>query len=141
MRKLAAAAALALTALIAPAHAQVDGTFEGTWAFQTQPYAAGPGTIALMSGAAIMRAESSGYAIQLLANELVTQGGQSVIITARQNCRGVNEAGQFTITCELAEPLEGYQPDVFILQAGEPDQLAGVLQSASSGQVQFTRIR
>lgn len=142
MRALAITAGFAIiTACSGPAGAQVDGTLEGTWAFQTQPYVAGQGTLAVMSGVAIMRPESSGYAIQLLANELVTQGGQSVMITARENCRGVNDGGQFTITCEMAEPLEGYAPDVFVLQTGEPDQLVGVLESAASGQVTFTRVR
>lgn len=142
MRMLAAAAGCALSLFGASAaHAQVDATFEGVWAFQTQPYVAGPGTVALMSGAAQMRAESGGYAIQLVAHELITQGGQSALITARETCRGELESAQFTITCELAEPLEGYAPDTFVLQAGEPDQLVGVLESAASGQVTFTRIR
>lgn len=143
MRALALATTLvAIAACSQPAGAQVDGALEGTWAFQTQPYVAGQGTIALMSGAAILRAESSGYAIQLVANELVTQGAQSAVITARENCRGEFAGEQFTITCEMAEPLEGYSPDTFVLQRGEEaDTLVGVLESASSGQVTFTRVR
>jgi hypothetical protein len=142
MRALIIAAGFALIAACSPsARAQVDATLEGTWAFQTEPYPASSGTIALMSGVAVMRAESSGYAIQLLANELVTQGAQSVVITARETCRGEMQGAQFTITCEMAEPLEGYQPDTFVLQTGEPNQLVGVLASASSGQVTFTRVR
>lgn len=143
MRALALAATFAAVAACSqPAGAQVDGSFEGTWAFQTQPYVAGQGVIALMSGVAIMRAESSGYSIQLIANELVTQGAQSAVITARENCRGEVAGDQFTITCEMAEPLEGYAPDTFVLQRGqEADTLVGVLESAASGQVTFTRVR
>ena len=143
MRGRMMAAALALSAAMSgTAFAQADGTFAGTWAFQTDPYTASAGTLAIMSGVAVMRAEASGYAIQLLVNELVTQGNRSATITARENCRGALDDGQFNITCEMAEPLEGYAPDTFVLQTGEvPDQLVGALVSSSSAQVTFTRVR
>lgn len=141
MRALAMAAIFA-AACSQPATAQVDASLDGVWAFQTQPYAAGQGVGAVMSGVAILRAEASGYAIQLLANELVTQGDRSVTITARETCRGEWQDAQFMINCELAEPLEGYQPDNFVLQAGEgADQLIGVLSSTASAQATFTRVR
>ena len=143
MRGASIAAALMLSAACTgQAGAQVDGTFQGTWALQSEPYSAGAGTVAIMSGVAVMRPESSGYAIQLLINELVTQGAQSVTITARETCRGAMDGAQFNITCEMAEPLEGYAPDTFVLQAGEnADQLVGALVSSSSSQVTFTRLR
>jgi hypothetical protein len=97
-----------------------------------------------MSGAAVItRAAPNRYAIRLIANErLVNRDtGQGAFLTARQNCTGTNDEGQFTISCELTEPLEGYEPDTFVLQAGEADQLVGVLQSSNSSQVTFSRIR
>ena len=42
---------------------------------------------------------------------------------------------------QMAEPLECYEPDTFVLQAGEADQLVGVLQSNDTSQVTFSRIR
>jgi hypothetical protein len=135
-------AAMALAA--APmAQAQTGDAFEGTWAFQTQSY--GTEQVgAIMSGAAVITREAPDrYAIRLLANErLVNRDtGQGVFLTARQTCTGVNDDGQFTITCEMAEPLEGYAPDNFVLQSGEADQLVGVLNSNNSSQVTFSRMR
>lgn len=135
-------AAMALAA--APmAHAQTGDAFEGTWAFQTQSY--GTEQVgAIMSGAAVITREAPNrYAIRLLANErLVNRDtGQGAFLTARQTCTGVNDDGQFTITCQMAEPLEGYAPDNFVLQAGEADQLVGVLNSNNSSQVTFSRMR
>ncbi|MFN3463392.1 MAG: hypothetical protein ACK4X1_04880 [Terricaulis sp.] len=135
-------AAMALAA--APlAQAQTGDAFEGTWAFQTQSY--GTEQVgAIMSGAAVITREAPNrYAIRLLANErLVNRDtGQGAFLTARQTCTGVNDDGQFTITCQMAEPLEGYQPDNFVLQAGEADQLVGVLNSNASSQVTFSRLR
>ena len=41
-----------------------------------------------------------------------------------------------------AEPLDGYEPDNFILQPGEgSDQLVGALSSATSATVTFNRLR
>ncbi len=135
-------AAMALAA--APlAQAQTGDAFEGTWAFQTQSY--GTEQVgAIMSGAAVITREAPNrYAIRLLANErLVNRDtGQGAFLTARQTCTGVNDDGQFTITCQMAEPLEGYAPDNFVLQTGEADQLVGVLNSNNSSQVTFSRMR
>lgn len=137
-------ATLALAACSAPAaHAQSGDTFAGTWAFQTASY--GTEQVGgIMSGAAvIMREAPNRYSIRLIANErLVNRDtGQSAFLTARQNCTGANDDGQFTITCQMSEPLEGYEPDTFVLQAGEADQLVGVQQSSTSPQVTFTRLR
>ncbi len=137
-------AAIALTACSAPiAQAQSGDAFEGTWAFQTASYG-NEQVGAIMSGAAVITREAPNrYAVRLIANErLVNRDtGQSVFLTARQNCTGENADGQFTITCQMAEPLEGYEPDNFALQAGEADQLVGVLNSQASPQVTFTRLR
>lgn len=135
-------AALALMA--APmAHAQSNDAFEGTWAFQTASY--GTEQVgAIMSGAAVItRQAANRYTIRLISNErLVNRDtGQGAFLTARQNCTGVNDEGQFTISCQMAEPLEGYEPDNFVLQAGETDQLVGVLSSNNSSQVTFSRMR
>ncbi len=135
-------AAMALAAA-STAHAQTGDAFEGTWAFQTQSY--GTEQVgAIMSGAAVITREAPNrYAIRLLANErLVNRDtGQGAFLTARQNCTGVNDDGQFTITCQMAEPLEGYTADNFVLQTGEADQLVGVLNSNNSSQVTFSRMR
>src|SRR5690606_37799401 len=135
-------AAMALAA--APlAQAQTGDAFEETWAFQTQSY--GTELVgAIMSGAAVITRDAPNrYAIWLLANErLVNRDtGQGAFLTARQTCTGVNDDGQFTITCQMAEPLEGYAPDNFVLQTGEADQLVGVLNSNNSSQVTFSRMR
>lgn len=132
-------AALAAT----PASAQSGDAFEGTWAFQTASY--GTEQVgAIMSGAAVISREAPNrYAIRLISNErLVNRDtGQQAFLTARQNCTGVNDDGQFTISCQMAEAVEGYEPDNFVLQVDEADQLVGVLQSQTSPQVTFSRMR
>jgi hypothetical protein len=137
-------AAAALAACSAPAaSAQSGDAFEGTWAFQTQSY--GTEQVgAIMSGAAVITQQAPNrYAIRLISNErLVNRDtGQGAFLTARQNCTGENDGGQFTISCQMAEPLEGYEPDNFVLQQGETDQLVGVLSSNTSSQVTFSRMR
>ncbi|GAN00196.1 hypothetical protein U91I_03861 [alpha proteobacterium U9-1i] len=135
--------AVAAVALIAtPAVAQ-SGDLSGTWAFQTQPYGDQQFGV-VMSGVAIATASAPNrYDIRLIANELIIEraSGRSQTITARQTCTGEDAGGQFNITCQMAEPVEGYEPDNFVLQRGEADQLVGVLSSATSGQVTFTRVR
>jgi len=37
--------------------------------------------------------------------------------------------------------VQGYEPDNFVLQVGETDQLVGVLRSQASPQVMFSRVR
>ena len=137
-------AAATLAAMAAPsASAQSRDAYEGTWAFQTASY--GTEQVgAIMSGAAVITRDAANrYSIRLIANErLVNRDtGEGAFLTARQNCTGANDDGQFTISCQLAEPLEGYQPDTFVLQTGEADQLVGVLQSNNSSQVTFSRMR
>lgn len=141
MRGLALAAAL--LAMTGVSYAQNADPYVGNWAFQTEPYAAGQGEVmAMMSGVAIVTDGAGGhYDIKLLSHEYITQGTRSVTLTARQNCQGEPQGGQFSITCEMAEPLEGYQPDSFVLQQGEADEMMGVLASASSAQVTFSRLR
>lgn len=137
-------AAATLAACSAPvAHAQSSDAFEGTWTFQTASYG-NEQVGGIMSGAAVITREAPNrYAVRLIANErLVNRDtGQGAFLTARQNCTGENADGQFTITCQMAEPLEGYEPDTFVLQAGETDQLVGVQQSQTSPQVTFSRMR
>jgi hypothetical protein len=138
-----AAAACAL--LAAPASAQTESNgFAGTWAFQTEPYGNDQFGV-IMSGVAVATASAPNrYDIRLLSNELIIQrtSGQSQTLTARQACSGEYDGAQFSITCQLSEPLEGYEPDNFLLQAGsDADQLVGVLNSAASSQVTFTRMR
>ena len=138
-------AAAALTAFAAaPASAQSSNDpYVGTWAFQTASYG-NEQVGGIMSGAAVIRREGRDrYSIRLLANERLVnrETSQGAFLTARQTCTGVNDGGQFTITCQMAEPLEGYQPDNFVLQQGETDQLVGVLQSNNSSQVTFSRLR
>jgi hypothetical protein len=135
-------AAAALMACAAPASAQTRDAFEGTWAFQTTSY--GTEQIgAIMSGAAVItRASADRYTIRLISNErLVNRDtGQGAFLTARQNCTGENADGQFTISCQMAEAVDGYEPDNFVLQAGEANQLVGVLSSNTSSQVTFSRL-
>lgn len=137
-------AAAALVAMATPvASAQSGDAFAGTWAFQTASYGSEQ-VGAIMSGAAVITREAPNrYAIRLISNErLVNRDtGEGAFLTARQNCTGVNDGGQFTISCQMAEPLEGYEPDNFVLQAGEADQLVGVLSSQTSSQVTFSRMR
>ena len=136
--------AAAVAALAAPmASAQTGDAFEGTWAFQTESY--GTEQVgAIMSGAAVITREAANnYRVRLISNERLVNrdSGQGAFLTARQNCTGVNDSGQFTISCQMAEALEGYEPDNFVLQAGEADQLVGVLSSQTSSQVTFSRMR
>lgn len=140
MRSLLAVLGFILAA--SPAAAQQQ-EFAGTWAFQTEDYG-NPQFFVAMSGVAIMTPAAPGrYDIRLVANELIRErnSGRTQLITARETCTGQMDGPQFTIDCQMAEPLEGYQPDNFLLQPGEADQLEGVLNSAASGQVRFTRVR
>lgn len=148
MRGLMIAAAAVLAACTAaaptPAGAQATGDLAGTWAFQTQSYG-NEQVGAVMSGVAIMTGSAPNrYDIRLLTNELMVNRatGESRLLTARQTCTGEMDGGQFSIACQMAEPLEGYSPDNFVLQAGEnADQLVGALSSATSATVTFTRTR
>jgi len=143
MRMKIAAAMAALTLIAAPASAQTSDAFAGTWAFQTSPYGSDQFGV-VMSGVMVATpAAPNRYDIRLMAQELIIQRatGQSQTIVARQNCTGENSDGQFTISCQMAEPIEGYEPDNFLLQPGESDQLVGVLQSNINAQATFTRMR
>ncbi|MEQ1820241.1 MAG: hypothetical protein ABL871_16685 [Terricaulis sp.] len=137
-------AAATLAACSAPmAQAQsVRDALDGTWAFQTASY--GDERVgAIMSGAAIfLRSAQDRYDISLISNERLVnrETGETAFLTARQTCTGVNDGGQLTVSCQLAEPLEGYEPDNFVLQAGEDRQLIGVLSSAASPQVTFSKL-
>jgi hypothetical protein len=143
-----AAAAFAALGLAPAANAQNAARgadpFTGTWGFQTEDYG-NDNFGAIMSGVAVITPASSAnhYAVQLLAQELITQRQTDAthLIVARETCTGELVSGQFTLACRMAEPIDGYQPDGFILQQGDADQLVGVLSSATSGQVTFTRMR
>ena len=134
-------AIVVMAAMAASASAQ-SGDARGTWAFQTQPYGNEQFSV-IMSGVAIVSPPRRGrHEIRLVSNELiVAQNGQSQMVTARQRCTGEASGGQFTISCQMAEPLDGYEPDNFVLQTSERDQMVGVLASAASSQVTFTRVR
>jgi hypothetical protein len=135
--------ALLLWAAAGGAQAQSSESIDGTWAFQTELYGNGEFG-AVMSGTAVITlAGQNRYDIRLISNELIIQRqtGRSQLVTARQTCSGDSESGQFNITCQMAEPLDGYEPDNFVLQQGERDHLVGVLASAASSQVTFTRMR
>lgn len=143
MRAFLIASAALMAFATAPASAQSNDPYVGTWAFQTASYG-NEQVGGIMSGAAVITREGRDrYSIRLLSNERLVnrETSQGAFLTARQTCSGVNDGGQFTITCQMAEPLEGYQPDNFVLQRGEADQLVGVLQSNNSSQVTFSRLR
>jgi hypothetical protein len=145
MREMMVAAAAMLAACSAPtqAGAQASDAYAGTWAFQTEPYGNEQFGVVMSGVAVVTPAAANRYAIRLIANELIIDraSGQSRRLTARQACTGEADGGQFTINCQLTTPLEGYEPDNFVLQQGEADELIGVLSSATSGQVTFTRLR
>jgi hypothetical protein len=139
MRIVVVLAALGLIALAPAARAQPDN-LAGAWAFQSEPYGNEQFAVS-MSGAAVWEEARNGrYAIRLTANELIVErtSNRSRIITAHQNCSGERDGAQIAISCEMAEPLEGYTPDAFLLQASD-GQLAGVLNSGP--QVTFARVR
>jgi hypothetical protein len=137
-----AAALVCLTA--APASAQQTNDLSGTWAFQTASYGNEQFGV-IMSGAAVFTATAPNrYDVRLIANERIVQRetSQYRMLVARQNCTAENQDGQIAITCQLSEPVEGYSPDNFALQAGEnADELVGALSTGSSPQVTFTRLR
>ncbi len=144
MRTMMLAAAVVMAACATQAQAQTNEDRSGTWAFQTAPYGTQQVGV-IMSGVAVVSAVAPDrYDIRLLANERLINRmtGETQLLTARQTCSGVADGPVFNITCELAEPLEGYAPDNFLLQAGEnADQLVGALDSAASTDVTFTRLR
>lgn len=143
MRKLILAAGAALAMLASPASAQSD-SHAGTWSFQSQPYGNEQFGV-LMSGTAVMTVEARGrYSIRLLVNELIIEraSGRSQLITAHETCTGELDGEVLNISCQMAEPLEGYEPDNFVLQRGETaDQLVGALSSAATATVTFNRMR
>ncbi len=142
MRGWILATAAMLAAMAGPASAQSGDAHAGTWAFQTQPYGDEQFSVIMSGVAVVSRPRRGRYEIRLVSNELiVSQDGQSQMVTARQACTGGASGGQFSITCRMAEPLDGYEPDNFVLQTGERDQMVGVLSSATSSQVTFTRVR
>jgi hypothetical protein len=144
MRALMMGAVMAACLMGAPANAQDANDLTGTWAFQTSSYGNGEFGV-IMSGAATFTATAPNrYDVRLIANELIVQRETSAsqMLTARQACVGENAEGQLTITCQLSEAVEGYEPDNFLLQAGtSADELVGALTSGSSPQVTFTRLR
>ncbi len=140
MRALAISfAAFGVAALATPASAQ-QNNLAGVWAFQSAPY--GNEQFALsMSGAAVWEEARNGrYSIRLTANEIIIEraSGRSRILTAHQTCTGERDGTQISIICEMAEPLEGYTPDAFLLQDSD-GALAGVLNTGP--QVTFARVR
>jgi hypothetical protein len=142
---LLSAMVLAASAAAGQASAQAGGGYLGTWGFQTEDYG-NDDYSATMSGVAVVTAGPSAnrYSVRLLAQEQLVQqeSGASRLLVAHETCTGEDAGGQLTITCQMAEPLEGYQPDSFVLQEGDDhDQLVGVLSSASNGQVTFNRVR
>lgn len=145
MRGLILAAAVTLAACSAATHAsaQAQGDYAGTWGFQTDLYGSRQ-LGAYMSGVAVITpAAPNRYDIRLMSNERLVNRltGETRMLVAHQTCTGEQIEAQFTITCRLAEPVEGYEPDNFLLQRGdEPGQLQGVLDSANEAQVTFTRM-
>jgi hypothetical protein len=137
---------MALAAITAaPAQAQ-SNPFTGTWAFQTEDYGS-ESIVVTLSGAAIITHNGARYDIRLVAHEQasvqqpVMEGEDTEIVAAHQRCTGEADGAQFTITCEIVDAPESYAPDNFVLQVDAPGRMVGVLQSASTGQVTFTRVR
>ena len=94
----------------------------GTWAFQSEDYG-NERLGAAMSGVARDYAADAPTATTIKpagarSAQSTRETDDSRLLIARQNCTGENADGQLTITCQMAEPLEGYQPDTFVLQAG-----------------------
>jgi hypothetical protein len=142
MRAFLIASAALMAFAAAPASAQANDPFEGTWAFQTASYG-NEQVGGIMSGAAVIsRSAENRYDIRLIANErLVNRDtGEQRFLVARQACTGQHDDGQFTISCQLTDTVEGYTPDNFVLQQGEANELVGVLSSNASSQVTFSRL-
>ncbi len=132
--------AFALTAFAATsAVAQQDG-LTGIWAFQSEPYGNEQFAVSMSGAALIGEAERGRLDIRLTANEMIVEraSNRSRLITAHQNCTGERDGSLIAISCEMAEPLEGYTPDAFLLQSSD-GQLAGVLNTGP--QVTFARVR
>lgn len=143
MRALIAAVIVAPALTAMPASAQSNASHAGTWAFQTEPYGNDEYAVVMSGAATFTTSGRNHYNINLISNELIIERatGRSQIITARQACTGDADGPLLTIQCEMAEPLEGYTPDNFVLQQGGTDQLLGVLSSNANSQVTFTRMR
>lgn len=139
---------LTAAAAAAPAYAQTPAaaapsSYVGTWGFQSEDYGNDDYGVAMSGVAVITQAQGNRYSIRLLTQEMITQreSGMTHMLVAHENCTGDSSNGQLAITCEMAEPLENYQPDSFILQPGESaDQLVGALSSASNGSTTFNRL-
>lgn len=127
-----------------PASVQGGDQFSGTWGFQSEDYG-NDDYGASMSGVAIVTSGASAnhYTIKVLAQEVISQreDGQSHLLVARENCKGEDTNGQLTVTCTLAEPLDNYSPDEFVIQAVDHDHLGGVLTTSSGASVNFNRVR
>lgn len=144
MRNIVAAILVAGTMIAAPAaQAQSSsGRFAGTWAFQTTAYGQDMGVARALSGSAIISRSGSGYDIRLAAHEIEVgaDGAGAILSAVRERCRGDVQGAQMTITCTLVNETSNYQPDNFVVQAGEDGQLVGILTSVASSEVVFTRV-
>ena len=149
MRKLLVAALAAMACFAAPAHAQTQpaaaSSYAGTLGFQSEDYGNDDYGLA-MSGVAVITAAQAPnrYNISLLTQQQLTQreSGETHTLVAHENCTGDASNGQLAITCQLADPLQNYQPDSFLLQRGENgDQLVGALTtSQQNGETTFNRL-
>ncbi|MFT3729669.1 MAG: hypothetical protein QM759_17740 [Terricaulis sp.] len=129
---------------VTPAQAQASDGFSGTWGFQSEDYG-NDDYGAAMSGVAVITPGSGAnkYNIKLLAQEVISQraDGQSHLLVARENCQGEDTNGQLSVTCAMAEPLDNYTPDTFVIQTVDHDHLGGVMTSSSGASVNFNRVR
>jgi hypothetical protein len=140
-----ATAALASACLYStPARAQGGDQFSGTWGFQSEDYG-NDDYGASISGVAVITpgAGANHYTVKVLAQEVISQrqDGQSHLLVARENCNGEDTSGQLTVTCHMAEPLDNYTPDEFVIQAVDHDRLGGVMAGSSGASVNFNRVR
>ena len=140
----AAAACAATPALAQTQTAASSAPYAGTWGFQSEDYG-NDDYGAAMSGVMVITAGSSAhhYNINLLAQEMISQKSddESHLLVAREDCKGEDVSGQLTVTCELSEPVDNYQPDAFAIQAVDHDHLGGALTSSDGASVNFNRVR
>lgn len=142
-------AVLAVAAcLAAPAYAQTQpaavSSYAGTWGFQSEDYGNDDYGLAMSGVAVITQEQGNRYDVRLLAQQQLTarESGETHMLVAHENCTGDASNGQLAITCQLADPVQNYQPDSFVLQRGDnADQLVGTVTSQQNGQATFNRVR
>src|SRR5262249_13214361 len=134
MRKILEAALAATDCLAPTPYAQTQpaaaSSYAGTWGLHSEDSGNDDYGLVLSGVAVTTQAAAHRYSISLLTQQQLTEreSGETHMLVAHETCTGDASNGQLAISCQLADPLQNYQPDSFLLQRGDSaDQMVGAL--------------